>query len=100
MPTLKDWYEDENNRVALSELLDSRVLRKALDLIESFNTPVFRPGVSPKDLALIHSFQAGVHHVARTLHVLAAPMPQGNGDDLPEWEGTHVFDDLDSTDQP
>ena len=89
MITLPEWYQNEANRAELADLLVNPVLKRAFELVGSFNTPVFRSGVSTKDLALIHAFQAGVHHVHRTLHVLSRPPAEA---DTPakEWEGDHI----------
>ena len=89
--TLPEWYQDEANASQLADILRQPVLAKALSVIETANTPTFRTGVSPHDLALVHAFQAGVHHVRRTLGVLTRPAPE-QAAPLPEWEGRHVID--------
>jgi hypothetical protein len=90
MTTLPEWYQDEANATQLADILRQPVLVKALSVIETANTPAFRAGVSPTDLALVHTFQAGVHHVRRTLGVLTRPAPE-QAAPLPEWEGDHIF---------
>lgn len=87
--TLQDWYKDDGNRARLANLLADPVLVKALAVIEESNCPVFRAGVAASDLALIHSFQSGVHHVRRTLQFLTKPKAADAA--LPEpWTGPHI----------
>jgi hypothetical protein len=93
MTTLPEWYKDEANPSQLIDIMRQPVLVKALAVIETANTPVFRAGVSPTDLAIIHAFQAGVHHVRRTLGVLAHP-PSEAQSPLAEWEGSHIIPDF------
>ena len=90
MITLPDWYKDESNLLELTKLLNNPVLEKALSLVEHANTPGFRPGVGINDLALVHAFQAGIHHVQRSLRILTMPPASG---DAPagEWEGDHII---------
>lgn len=88
--TLPEWYQDEANASQLMDVLRQPVLVKALSLVETANSPAFRAGVSPTDLALVHSFQAGVHHVRRALGALTRP-PAAPADQLPEWEGDHIL---------
>ena len=90
MKTLPEWYEDEARAARLNELLRDPVLGLALDLVEKANTPGFRAGVSPTDLALVHSFQAGIHHVRRALMTLTHK-PDAMTEDLSEWEGEHIL---------
>lgn len=90
--TLPEWYKDEANAAQLVELLRQPVLVKALALIEEANSPVFRAGATPTDLALLHNFQAGIRHVSRTLWVLTRP-PAEAAPPLAEWEGTHILPD-------
>ena len=96
MTTLPEWYQDEANAPQLVDILRQPVLVKALSVIETANTPTFRPGVSPHDLALVHAFQAGVHHVRRTLGVLTRPPAEATAP-LPEWEGGHVIESTPET---
>lgn len=74
----------------LNNLLRDPVLETALDLVEKANSPGFRPGVSPTDLAMVHSFQAGIHHVRRALIALTHK-PDLDTDGVGEWEGDHVI---------
>jgi len=90
--TLPEWYQNEANAPQLLDALNQPVVVKALALIEAANTPAFRSGVSPTDLALVHAFQAGIHHVRRTLLVLTRP-PAEHSSPLPEWEGGHILPD-------
>lgn len=92
--TLPDWYKNEAHAAELAQLLENPTLKKALDVIEGANRPVFRAGVSPKDLALMASFQAGVHHVARMLAFLTRP-PAADAGVEAEWQGAHVVPDFD-----
>lgn len=92
MTTLPEWYQNEANASQLMDILRQPVLVKALSVIEAANTPTFRAGVSPTDLALVHAFQAGVHHVRRTLGVLTRP-PADATPPLAEWEGSHIIPD-------
>jgi hypothetical protein len=88
---LQNWYENEVNAAHLAELLSDPVLNRAFAVIETANSPVFRAGAQPADLATLHAFQAGVHHVRRTLHLLTQP-PAHKTEPLSEWEGDHIFD--------
>ena len=96
MTSLSDWYKNPNNAPELAQILDNPVLQKALDVITSANSPIFRAGVKLDDLAVLHSFQAGVHHVRRTLQVLATPQPQQTTQMPPEWEGDHIIPPADT----
>jgi hypothetical protein len=91
--TLPEWYQDEANASQLVDILRQPVLVKALSVIETANSPIFRAGVSATDLALVHAFQAGVHHVRRTLGVLTRP-PAEQAQTPPEWEGAHIVSDF------
>lgn len=82
---LKQWYDNPLNAEGLAELMEHPLFARALSVIESSNTPAFRAGVAPVDLALVHSFQAGVHHVRRALHALSKP-PALADSPLGEWE--------------
>lgn len=87
--TIPEWYKDEAKMHVLNSLLRDPVFEQALDLVEKANAPAFRAGVSATDLALVHSFQAGVHHVRRAL-VALTHTPPGERDTPGEWEGGHV----------
>ena len=90
MTTLPEWYQNEANPAGLADILTNPILKRAFEVVGQTNTPVFRSGVAVTDLALIHAFQAGVHHVYRTMHILSKP-PAEPGDHEPEWEGSHVI---------
>jgi hypothetical protein len=97
--TLPEWYQNEANASQLADLLKHPTVVRALDVVETANTPAFRSGVSPTDLALVHAFQAGIHHVRRALITLARP-PGEAAEILPEWEGTHVMPAQEFTPDP
>jgi hypothetical protein len=88
--TLPEWYQDDAKMAILNDILRDPVLEMALGLVEKANTPGFRAGVSPTDLALVHSFQAGVHHVRRAL-VALTHKHDSVIDEIGEWEGDHVL---------
>jgi hypothetical protein len=90
MNSLKDWFEDESNMDQLSALLRHPILDRALTLVEKANAPVFRPGVSTTDLALLNAFQAGIHH-ARTALTAMTQLPTAGDAGQAEWEGDHVI---------
>lgn len=90
MSTLSEWYKDESNAAELAALLRNPVLKSALAIVTSANSPVFRVGMGINDLALLQSFQAGVHHVPRTLQMLTLPPQADVAEAAKEWEGTHV----------
>lgn len=90
MTTLAEWYEDETHAIELAVLLKNPVLKAAITIVTTANCPVFRSGVALNDLALIHSFQAGVHHLPHALQVLTQPQPKHSAP-LTEWEGEHIL---------
>lgn len=90
MITLPEWYQDEASMAHLNDLLRDPVFELALGLVERANTPAFRPGVSTTDLALVHSFQAGIHHTRRALTALTRK-PDSVAEESGEWEGEHVI---------
>ena len=90
MNSLADWYKDESNATELAALLHNPVLQRALAVVTAANSPVFRVGVGLNDLATLHAFQAGVHHVPRTLHMLTQPPVAHDPEAMKEWEGEHV----------
>jgi hypothetical protein len=90
MTTLPEWYQDEAKMSHLNDLLRDPVLNLALGLVEKANTPGFRAGVAVSDLALVHSFQAGIHHVRRALVALTYK-PDSVTNEAGEWEGDHVI---------
>lgn len=92
MTSIADWYKDTSNAAELAALLANPVLRKALDVVATANTPGFRYGAPVADQAMLHSFQAGVHHVQRSLQTLTQP-PAAPEAPTPEWQGDHVFSD-------
>jgi hypothetical protein len=90
MMTLQEWYSDEARSAILNDVLRDPILLRAFEVVEGANTPAFRPGVSTTDLAMVHSFQAGVHHVRRALTALTRK-PEAMAEELPEWEGEHIL---------
>jgi hypothetical protein len=88
--TLPEWYQNEAAMARLNDLLRDPVLELALGLVEKANSPAFRAGVTPTDLAMVHSFQAGVHHTRRALFALTHK-PDLVSDEAGEWEGGHVL---------
>ncbi len=88
--TIPEWYQDEAKMAILNSLLRDPVFEMALGLVEKANSPAFRAGVPAVDLALVHSFQAGIHHVRRALTALTHK-PAANIDAPAEWEGDHVI---------
>lgn len=90
MTSLADWYQDESNAIELAVLLKNPTLRKALDVVASANTPGFNYGAPIADQAMLHAFQAGVHHVQRSLNTLTQP-PMAPEAPVAEWQGAHVF---------
>lgn len=88
--TLEKWHENEFHRAHLAEVLEDPVVIRALSVLEGANSPQFRAGVSATDLALVHAFQAGVHHVRKALFALTT-RPEPDTPALGEWEGGHVF---------